>query len=298
VVRSIRPAYVLRIVLFLSSRVPFAKAEEPGRIKVAEGEYQVTVEGDLGIGPMEIEVFHFRESWTLWRGTAGEYVLEGKRTFESPMGSPHENQFTARLTHAFELLEVQEFAPLRFRPHSGPLRCAFLSQQLQCDAQAQDQAQAVDVTVPMDRPYGLLCPLSPFSLAGLTRHASANGTKPSPVQVVQLEEISGVIPVLPIRSDGLIRSLGQSQVAFTVPGKSWYAEVYELKAAPVRKMVHRKDCFWLRSDPVHRKAGSRRSDSSSLQNFEARQRRLLADLGGAAVSLQKGVECVRGQQIQ
>ena len=235
-VRSIRPAYVLLIVLFLSGRVSLTKAQEAGRIKVAEGEYQVTVEGDLGIGPMETEVFHFRESWTLSRTTGGQYVLEGKRTFESPMGSPHENQFIAKLTHAFELLEVQEFAPLRFRPQSGPLRCAFFSQQLQCDAQAQDRAQAVDITVPMDRPYGLLWPLSPFSLAGLTRHASANGTKPSPVQVVQLEETSGVIPVIPIRSDGLIRSLGQSQVAFTVPGKGWYPEVYELKAARIRTM--------------------------------------------------------------
>ena len=58
----------------------------------------------------------------------------------------------------------------------------------------------------------------------------------SPVQVVQLEEISDVIPVLPIRSDGLIRSLGRSAVAFTVSGKSWYPEVYELTAAPVHKI--------------------------------------------------------------
>jgi hypothetical protein len=42
---------MLLIVLFLSSRVPLTKAQESGRIKVAEGEYQVTVEGDLGIGP-------------------------------------------------------------------------------------------------------------------------------------------------------------------------------------------------------------------------------------------------------
>ena len=168
---------MLLIVLFLSTRVPLTKAQESGRIKVAEGEYQVTVEGDLGIGPIETEIFHFRESWTLWRTTAGEYVLEGKRMFESPMGSPHENQFIAKLTHDFELLEVQEFAPLRFRPQSGPLRCAFLSQQ-----------------------------------------------------------ISDVLPVLAIRSDGLIRSLASSPVAFTVTGKSWYPEVYELTAGSVRKM--------------------------------------------------------------
>jgi hypothetical protein len=227
---------MLLIMLFLSGRVPLTRAQEPGRIKVAEGEYQVAVEDDLGIGPTETEIFHFRESWTLWRTTAGEYLVEGKRNFESPMGSPHENQFTAKLAHAFELLEVEEFAPLRFIQQSGPLRCTFLPQQLQCDAGAPGEAQALELRVTMDRPYGLLWPLSPFSLAALTHNRSANATKPSPVQVVQLDEISDVIPVLPIRSDGLIRSLGRSQVVFTVSGKSWYPNVYELTASPVRKM--------------------------------------------------------------
>ena len=82
-VRLTRPACMLLIVLFFSSKVPLTKSQESGRIKVAEGEYQVTVEGDLGIGPIETEIFHFRESWILWRTTAGEYVLEGKRMFES-----------------------------------------------------------------------------------------------------------------------------------------------------------------------------------------------------------------------
>jgi hypothetical protein len=84
VVRFTRLAYVLLIVLFLSGRMRLAQAQEPGRIKIAEGEYRVAVEGDLGIGPIDTEIFHFRESWTLWRTTAGEYVLEGERMFESP----------------------------------------------------------------------------------------------------------------------------------------------------------------------------------------------------------------------
>jgi hypothetical protein len=174
------------------------------------------------------------------------------------MGSPHENRFIAKLTHAFELLEVEEFAPLRFIQQSGALRCTFLPQQLQCDARTQGGTQALDMQVAMDRPYGLLWPLSPFSLAGLAHHTSANAAKPSPVQVVQLEEISDALPVLAIRSDGLIRSLARSPVAFTVTGKSWYPEVYELTAGPVRKYkfgLHRRVCFWPRTDRVGRKAG-------------------------------------------
>ena len=234
-VRPIHPVSVWLIWLLLSARLPSTRAQEGGRVKVAEGEYQVALEGDFGIGPIETEIFHFREEWTLWQSAVGGYELEGVRMFESPLGSPHENRFMAKLTHSFELLEVQEFAPLAFRATSGPLHCTFLPQELRCEAGAKEQAQAVDVRVPMDRPYGLLWPLSPFSLAGLT-HITANAARPSPIQVVQLEEISDVIPVLPIRSDGVIRSLGRSQVAFTVSGKSWYPNMYELKANPVRKM--------------------------------------------------------------
>jgi hypothetical protein len=236
VVGSIRPAYVFFIALLLSGGLPSIAAQEGARVKVAEGEYQVSPEGDLGIGPIETEIFHFHESWTLWRTTAGEYQIEGQRIFESPRGTPHDNRFVAKLTHALRLLEVEEFAPLKFRRDSGPVRCQFLPERLRCDSGAKDRAQALDVQVPMDLPYGLLWPLSPFSLAGLTQAASPKVDRPYPIQVVQLEEISNALPVLPIRSDGLIRYLGQSQVAFTVSGRTWHPNVYELTASPVPKL--------------------------------------------------------------
>jgi hypothetical protein len=75
-----------------------------------------------------------------------------------------------------------------------------------------------------------------FSVAGLTRAASPQVDQPSRIQVVRLEEVSNAIPVLPIRSDGLIRYVGQSKTTFTASGKSWHPKVYELTASPVRKM--------------------------------------------------------------
>jgi len=66
---------------FLVSCSPPSTAQEASRTKVAEGEYKVTLEGDLGCGSMETGVFHFAESWTLWR-TSGGYdtaVLEQTR---------------------------------------------------------------------------------------------------------------------------------------------------------------------------------------------------------------------------
>lgn len=219
----------------LSGYLP-QSTQEPGRIKVAEGEYRVTTQDDLGVGPIETEVFHFRESWTLWR-VAGEFEIEGERFFESPLGTPHDNQFTARFTHDFRLISVKEFARLDFRKDSGPLTCQFLPSQLRCDSGAKDPAQDVDVQVPMDRPYGLLWPLSAFSLASLTRGASADVGKAVPIEVVQLEQLNYELPVLLTRSDGLIRYLGRSKVVMTVSGETCYPQIYEVTAPPIRKLT-------------------------------------------------------------
>jgi hypothetical protein len=184
---------------------------------------------------METEVFHFSETWTLWR-TSGGFDVDGHRAYESPRGELHDNRFIAKLAPNLQPLSMKEFAPLVFRRDSDPLTCEFLSQQLRCDSGAKDPVQKVDVRCALDRPYAVIWPLSAFSLAGLTRTATEL-EKPSPVQVVQLEQISDVLPVLAIRSDGLIRYLGQSQAVFGASGQSWHPKVYELTASPVGKIT-------------------------------------------------------------
>jgi len=225
---------VLSAVLLIGTRL--SAAQETGRTKVAEGEYKVTMEGDLGSGPIETEIFHFHESWTLWRTPQG-YDLEGYRNYESPRNEHHRDRFVAKLTHNLQLVSIKEFARLVFRRDSGPLTCEFLPQHLRCDSGAKDPANEVDVQSAMDHPYALIWPLSAFSLAGLSRAASAQQNKPVPIQVVQLEQIGDVLPILAIRSDGLIRYLGQGQNSFGVSGQSWHPNVYELTASPVRKMI-------------------------------------------------------------
>lgn len=225
---------VFTAVLLISE--PFVAAQQTGRTKVAEGEYKVTMEGDLGCGPIETEIFHFRESWTLWRSAVG-YDLEGRRTYESPRDRIHDDRFVAKLAPDLRLLSTEEFARLVFRRDSGPLTCEFLSQQLHCDSGAKDPANGVDVQYAMDHPYSLIWPLSAFSLAGLTRAAPSQLNQPAPIQVVQLQEIDHVLPILAIRSDGLIRYKGQGQNSFGVPGQTWHPKVYELTASPVRKMT-------------------------------------------------------------
>jgi len=221
--------------IFLLICVPLSMGQGRTRKKVAEGEYKVTTEGDLGCGPLETEIFHFRESWTLWR-TADGYDLEGYRTYESPQDELHNDRFIAKLAEDLRLFSIQEFAHLVFRRDSGPLTCEFRPEKLHCDSGAKDPSNNVKVEFAMDRPYGLLWPFSAFSLAGLTR-APSQTVKPVPIQVVQLDQVSDAFPVVAIRSDGLIRYLGPSQLPLTVSGQDWHANVYELTASPVRKMT-------------------------------------------------------------
>lgn len=181
--------------------------------------------GDLGAGPMQTQVFHLSETWSLWR-TATGYDLEGYRRYEFPRGKLHENRFIAKLSSNLQLVSIKEFTQLVFSPRSGPLSCELRPRLLRCDSGPKDAQGPVEVHLALDRPYCLIWPLSAFSLASLTR-ASADQRQVA-VQVVQLEQISKRLPVLAIRSDALIRYLGKSDARLAVSGKSWTPDVYRL----------------------------------------------------------------------
>jgi hypothetical protein len=232
-----RVACIAVVWALFSVYLPPVDAQQGDRVKVAEGEYRVSEEGDLGVGPVETEIFHFRESWTLWRAQNGEYEVKGERSFYSPGDYIRKNRFVARLTHNLQLVEVKEFTQLRFRPDSGPLTCELLPHELRCNSAAKDPANAVDFDVATDRPYGFIWPLSAFSLGSLTRAASQRVGEPVPIQVVQLQELNEVLPVLPIRSDGFLKYLGQVDKPYVLSNQSWRPYVYELDASPIRKML-------------------------------------------------------------
>jgi hypothetical protein len=240
-----RPACIAVIWALFSVCVPSVGAQQGERVKVAEGEYRVSEEGDLGVGPVETEIFDFRESWTLWRVQNGEYEVEGERTFYSPRDYFRFNRFVARLTRRLELVEVTEFRRLRFRDDSGPLTCELLLRQLRCSSAAKDVANSVDFDVAPDRPYGFIWPLSAFSLGSLTRAASPHVGEPVRIQVVQLQELNDVLPVLPILSDGFLKYLGQSDTPYVVSNQSWRPYVYALDTGPIRKLL-----IWTSSEGI------------------------------------------------
>jgi len=200
------------------------------RTKLAEGEYAIFEEANAGaVGPFGEEVYNFHETWTLYRAASGGYDVEGERNFESPEDTTHSNRFLAELSRDLTLTQVTEFAQLKWRRDSGPLSCEFLRNELHCRANARDKDQAIELRIPMQRPFGLLWPISAFSLSGLTREAERDPNRTQQIQLVSIEQPSAEMPVMPMILDGELRYLGEETI--DVAGQRLGAFKFSIKAA-------------------------------------------------------------------
>jgi hypothetical protein len=200
------------------------------RTKVAQGEYAVLGGGNGGaVGPFGEEVYNFRETWTLWRIANGSYEVEGERRFESPKDTTHSDRFVAELSRDLTITRVTEFARLKWRRDSGPLTCEFLRSTLHCSSNAKNAGQSLEIKIPMQGPFGLLWPISAFSLSGLTREAERDVHGETHVQLVSIEQPSADIPVNPMILDGEIRYLGGENI--DVAGQPRRAFKFSIKVA-------------------------------------------------------------------
>lgn len=158
------------------------------RTKIAEGEYAIQERESSGaVGPFQEEVYNFRESWTLWRTEKGEFEVEGVQSFESPKDESHSNRFVAELTRDLTVIRVKEFAQLRWVPDSGPLSCEFLPRQLDCRSGGSDPKREITMRTPLEKPYGLLWPISPFSLGGITRQVERDPARATQVDLIRID---------------------------------------------------------------------------------------------------------------
>jgi hypothetical protein len=206
------------------------------RTKVAEGEYVVFEPANGGaVGPFGQEIYNFHETWTLWRNATRGYEVEGERRFESPKDVAHTNRFTAELSRDLTLMRLTEFARLKWKPDSGPLTCEFLRSELACSSHAKDSRKALDLKFPMKRPFGLIWPISAFSLSGITREAERDPTQPTRIQLVSIEQPSPQIPVSPMILDGDLRYLGEENLV--VAGKPRRAFKFSIKCALSPELV-------------------------------------------------------------
>lgn len=198
------------------------------RTKIAEGEYEIQERESGGaVGPFQEEVYNFRESWTLWRTEKSEYEVEGVQSFESPKDEPHSNRFVAELTRDLTLTRVKEFARLRWVPDSGPLSCEFLPRQLDCQSGGSDPKREIRIHTPLEKPYGLLWPISPFSLGGITQQVERDPARATQVDLVRIEQPSMANPVQATILEGPLVYLGEE--AIESAGRKWQSHKFSLK---------------------------------------------------------------------
>src|SRR6266404_4156578 len=184
------------------------------RIKVAEGEHAAA--RGVGLGPIEEEVLNFRETWTLWRTSAG-FDLEGERYYESPRGVGRINHFWLRLSPAMRLVASRDYTRLRWVWASGPLECD-LTAGARCHAHPQHPAD--DLTFELGHPTGFISPLSVFSLSGITRGASQH-RRTMTVSLADLRQPSPGSPVILVTHESRLSYLGKASIS--VAGRNWKA---------------------------------------------------------------------------
>jgi hypothetical protein len=215
--------------------------QEARRTKVAEGEYAIYEEANGGaVGPFGEEVYNFRESWTLWRVERGQYKVEGVRRFESPRDQVHNNRFVAELSRDLTVIRVEEFARLRWVRDSGPLSCQFLPSELHCSSGGSDPKHSIDLRTRLENPYGLLWPISPFSLSGITREIERDPTRATDVDLVRIEQPSASNPVETTILGGPLQYLGEEDIE--TAGQKWRARKFSLKVA-----LHPEFLIWTSS---------------------------------------------------
>lgn len=213
------------------------KAKSPSeRTKVAEGEY-VVLEGANGgaVGPFGEEIYNFHETWTLWRTAKGGYEVEGERRFESPKDITRSARFLVELSRDLTLTGVTEFSRLRWRRDSGPLTCKFLPGEFDCSSNAKDRKNDISLRIPMDHPFGLLWPISAFSLSTITREAERDARQATPIQLVSIEQPSADIPVNPMIREGELRYLGGENI--DIAGQPHRAFKFSIKVALSPELV-------------------------------------------------------------
>lgn len=203
-------------------------AQAAGRAKIAEGEYAI-YERDISgtLSPSEEEVYNFHESWTLWRVEKGQYEVEGIRNFESPKDELHSNRFVAELTRDLTVIRVKEFAKLRWVPDSGPLSCEFLPTQLDCSSGGSDPKREIKLRTPLEKPYGLLWPISPFSFGGITREVERDPKRATQVDLVRIEQPGMADPVRATILEGPLQYVGEEDIE--AAGRKWRAHEFSLK---------------------------------------------------------------------
>jgi len=210
---------------------PDIAGRQAAATRIAEGEYEAYEEGSGGaVGPFGEEVYGFRESWTLLRNAGGDYRVEGERRFrtgEDRHAVTH--PFAIELSRDLKVLSVTEFSKLRWVADSGPLTCSFLAKEMHCSIGGNRPNPSDDWHIDVQYPYGLIWPISPFSLGSLARESEHDTRFVTRASLVSIEQPSAENPVRPTVLTGELQYLRAGTLS--AAGRTWEAYEFSIKVA-------------------------------------------------------------------
>jgi hypothetical protein len=198
------------------------------RKKIASGEYEVYEEGNEGaVGPFGEEVYDFHESWTLWQTGNREYQVEGDRRFRTSRVLLLSHRFTVDLSRDLAVTRVTEFTTLKWITDSGPVVCEFLLKEMHCSLGGKNPNPARDLHVEATHPYGLLWPISPFSLGSVAKESERDASQATRASLITIEQPSADDPIRPTVLVGDLRYLGVENLE--AAGQTWQAYKFSIK---------------------------------------------------------------------
>jgi hypothetical protein len=199
-----------------------AGVQQTARTEVAEGEYALLQQpsGD----EHDSDVVSFREDWVLWRTPEGRFELEGSRHYESGTGVSHDANLSMRLSRYFQVLEAQYSPAFGGNVDPAEPACHFLPTEVRC-MRADKVATGTHAPVEIGKPYAVTWPISPFTLAGLTRACPRAPGQTVNVQLIDVQQ-AGSASLHPLVSGGKLTYVGQERVL--AAGQRWQADRYEL----------------------------------------------------------------------
>jgi hypothetical protein len=162
------------------SHIPFQAIQESSsseegknnRKRIAAGEYEVYEEAnEAAVGPFGETVYDFHESWTLWQVGKQGYQVDGERQFRTSEDLLASRRFHVDLSRDLTVTTVTEFGTLKWIKDSGPLACEFLTTEMHCSLGGKHPDPSRDWHIEAEHPYGLLWPISPFSLGSVAKES-------------------------------------------------------------------------------------------------------------------------------
>jgi hypothetical protein len=98
---------------------------------------------------------------------------------------------------------------------------------MDCDSGGSDPKREIKLRTHLEKPYGLLWPISPFSFGSITQQVERDSSGATQVDLVRIEQPSMAEPVRVTILGGPLQYLGEEDIQ--AAGRKWHAHKFSLK---------------------------------------------------------------------